>query len=118
MTTPVTILEVNALRLMAERFGEQEAATWSDYAVPTRIALCHSELSEALEADRKGLMSEHIEGFTGVEEELADVLIRVLGWASRQGLRVPEAVAAKHAYNRLRADHKAESRSAPGGKRY
>ena len=59
----------------------------------------HSELSEALEADRKGLQSDHIEGFTGVEEELADVLIRVLDFAGHFDLRLAEALQAKIQFN-------------------
>lgn len=70
------------------------------------IALMHSELSEALEALRHGdPPSEKIEGFTNVEEELADLIIRVMDMCPARGFRVGEAILAKHAYN-LKRPHK------------
>jgi NTP pyrophosphatase (non-canonical NTP hydrolase) len=67
------------------------------------IALMHSELSEALESYRRGdPLSDHIPEFTGVEEEFADVIIRLLDNAHHFNLRVPEAVIAKMAFNESR----------------
>jgi hypothetical protein len=67
------------------------------------IALMHSELSEALEANRHGSPpSDHIPEFTGEEEELADTLIRILDNAAGRRLRVAEALVAKHEFNRSR----------------
>jgi len=63
------------------------------------IALMHSELSEALEYMRKGNgPSDHI-NFTGVEEEFADVIIRIMDAAHHFDLRVAEAVIAKMKFN-------------------
>jgi hypothetical protein len=42
------------------------------------VALMHSELSEALEADRKGLMDDKLPHRDGREVEFADLLLRVL----------------------------------------
>lgn len=64
-----------------------------------KIALMHSELSEALEADREGLQSNHIPGFLGIEEELADVIVRVFDFAGRHKLRLGEAFFAKMRMN-------------------
>ena len=75
---------------------------WESDNTGEKIALMHSELSEALEADRKDLDAEHIPGFTGVEEELADVVIRVLDFAGHHNLRLGEALSAKIAYNLTR----------------
>jgi len=76
---------------------------WTSDNTGEKIALIHSELSEALEADRKDLPSEHLEGdFTGVEEEMADVVIRVLDFAAHHELRLGEAIAAKMQYNLTR----------------
>ena len=68
-----------------------------------KIALMHSELSEALEYARHGNpASDHIPGFSGVEEELADVIIRIMHYGQRKGLRVAEAVLAKNEFNKTR----------------
>lgn len=72
---------------------------WESENVGEKIALMHSELSEALEADRKDLPSDHIEGFSGVEEELADCMIRILDFAGHFDLRLAEAFAAKVKFN-------------------
>lgn len=66
------------------------------------IALMHSELSEALEADRKNLMDDKVPEFSGMEAELADLILRVMDASEGLGLRVPEALLAKLKYNRTR----------------
>ena len=83
-----------------------------------RFALMHSELSEAFEAERKDLMSDHIPEFRGVEEELADLLIRAFDYAGEYHLRLGEAFVAKLLYNRTRQDHTNAARLAPGGKKF
>jgi len=72
--------------------------------VPELIALCHSELSEALEAVRKPVMeqSEHIPEFTALEEELADVIIRVFDLGVVENCRLGEAIVAKMKFNLTR----------------
>lgn len=67
------------------------------------IALMHSELSEALEGIRHGNPpSDHIPAFSAVEEELADVVIRILDTCFVRGYRLPEAILAKMKYNSTR----------------
>lgn len=64
------------------------------------IALAHSELSEALEAHRTGNPpSQKAQGYSSVEEELADLIIRTADACGGLGLRVGEAVIAKALYN-------------------
>lgn len=81
------------------------------------VALMHSELSEALEADRKSLMDDHMPHRSGVEVELADCVIRIFDTARALGLDLAGAIIEKNRFNRTRADHKLAARAA-GGKRY
>lgn len=67
---------------------------------PEMISLMHAELSECLEYLRNGnKISDHIPDFSGVEEELADVLIRVFDFAGGFHLRLGEALIAKMKFN-------------------
>lgn len=73
------------------------------HEVSSKIALMHSELSEALEAWRHDdPMSDHIPKYTGMEEEFADVIIRVMHLAHVMNLRVAEAVIKKIEFNASR----------------
>lgn len=68
------------------------------------IALMHSELSEALEALRHGdPPSGHIPEFTGLAEELADVIIRIMDMAEYKKLDLSGAIMAKIAFNETRS---------------
>lgn len=81
------------------------------------LMLMVSELAEALEADRKGLMDDKLPDRDGREVELADCVIRIFDTAAALGLDVPGAFISKNRYNQQRADHKLANRAA-GGKRY
>lgn len=68
------------------------------------IALMHSELSEALESLRHGNPpSDHIPEFSGVEEEYADCIIRILDHSYARGYRIGEAIIAKLKFNETRS---------------
>jgi NTP pyrophosphatase (non-canonical NTP hydrolase) len=67
------------------------------------IALMHAELSEAVEWLRAGdLESDHIAGFSGVTEELADTVIRILAFCESRKLPIASAILAKVAFNESR----------------
>lgn len=103
---------------VAKGFYEHEPTT------AERIALCHSELSEWLEADRLGRKCEGIvverlsqmhdqqdqifQGFYrafvkgNIEEELADIIIRVLDFCGSKNIDIDAHVKAKMRFNSLR----------------
>ena len=68
-------------------------------------ALCHSELSEAVEGYRAGrpMVWANEDGKPeGIATEMADCLIRILDWFGHEGLDADEIVRQKMAYNRGR----------------
>lgn len=83
-----------------------------------QIALIHSELSEALEGVRKGLMDDKLPHRTMEEVEMADTVIRIFDYCAGHGLDLDGAYREKMAYNAVRADHKIENRLADGGKKF
>ena len=67
------------------------------------IALCHSELSELLEGLRHdNPRSEHIPNFYSSEEEVADLIIRLMDLSSAKGWRIGKAIIAKMKFNETR----------------
>lgn len=83
----------------------------------SKIALIHSEVSEALEGVRKGLMDDHLTNRPMIEVELADAMIRILDLAGHEGYDVAGAIMEKLQYNSQRLDHKIENRIKSGGKK-
>lgn len=94
--------------------GDDNEDPWTNEQVvaynSAKIALMHSELSEALETIRDGApirpnqaMSEKLEKrYTLLEEELADALIRILDFCGHYNLDIGGAVMAKLKYNESR----------------
>lgn len=92
--------------------------TGNPLIVPTKIALMHSELTEALEAHRTGANDSHLPHCDGFPVELADLLHRVFDVAGAFGLDLATVYAQKGKFNAQREDHSLTSRSGPGGKAY
>lgn len=100
--------------------GLAKDAGWHDKPIhpAVRIALIHSEVSEALEGIRKDIMDDHLPHRKMVEVELADALIRILEFCGEYDLDIGGAVVEKLIYNTNRSDHKPENRKKKGGKAF
>jgi len=98
--------------------GQPRTAEENHALFPVRIALAHSELSEALEGHRKDLQDDKLPHRAMAEVELADAVIRIFDLAGAMGYDLGWAIAEKLAYNAQRHDHTHEARRALGGKAY
>lgn len=86
--------------------------------VAQKLCLSHSEISEAMEGHRKGLMDDKLPHRPMIEVELADAVIRICDLAGALRLDLGGAIAEKMAFNAQRPDHKPENRAKEGGKAY
>ena len=82
------------------------------------IALIHSEISEALEGERKDLLDNHLTSRPMAEVEMADAIIRIMDYCGRWGYDIGGAIIEKLEYNSHRSDHTIEARGKIGGKKF
>ena len=82
------------------------------------LALIHSEISEALEGERKNLMDDKLPHRKMAEVELADALIRILDYCGGFGYDLQGAFEEKMKYNKTRSDHQHDVRKLQGGKKF
>lgn len=82
------------------------------------LCLIHSEVSEAMEGERKNLMDDKLKHRKMAEVELADAMVRIGDYGGGFGYSVTEAMIEKMAFNISRADHKPENRMKKGGKSF
>lgn len=117
----ITKDEIKTLKSIQDKcYGQSLEMGWHSKPreIGTRLALIHSEISEALEGARKDLMDDHIKTRTMLEVELADAVIRILDLCGSENLDLAGALAEKLYYNGNRADHKPENRAKDGGKKF
>lgn len=84
------------------------------------IALQHSELSECLEGERKGLMDDKLPQYPMAVVEQVDAVIRELDYLAGfyPNINLDEVFEAKMKFNAEREDHKHEARRIAGGKQF
>lgn len=82
------------------------------------LALIHSEISEALEGERKDLMDDKLPHRKMAEVELVDAIIRILDYAGGFGYDLQGAFDEKMKFNSTREDHTHEARQIVGGKQF
>lgn len=116
--------------LVAQCHGAADAAGWwvdprtgddtraNPMCFSQKLMLTVSELSEAMEGDRKNLMDDKLPHRPMREVELADAVIRICDLAGAYKIDLGGAIAEKLAFNAQRPDHKLENRQAEGGKAY
>ena len=82
------------------------------------LCLIHSEISEAMEGERKDLMDDKLPHRRMAEVELVDALISIFDYAAAHGYDLQGAFEEKMTYNAQREDHKHEARALAGGKKW
>lgn len=107
MLTKITEKDIERClnNLQTDIHGLAVAKDWwlEDRSDGELIALCHSELSESLEALRKGNPeSEKIPGHCHAVEELADCAIRMFDMCQKRGWNLAQAILDKHRFNHSR----------------
>lgn len=86
--------------------------------ITQKLALIHSEISEALEGLREDLKDDHLPQYHMFVVELADALIRILDLAGAFNIPIGNIMVEKWDYNTKRVDHTREHRSGTNGKQF
>lgn len=70
--------------------------------IPEKIALMHSELSEALEAYRANSNDDKLTEYKGLDVELADTVIRIFDFCGAYNIPIGKLIGLKLDYNKSR----------------
>lgn len=132
MSFPLDTLSIRiaATKLKEQCHGAAAASGWwvnpktgqdprdNPLCFSNKLCLIHSEVSEAMEGDRKGLADDKLPHRPMREVELADAVIRIFDLAGAFGLDIEGAIVEKLQFNQVRPDHQIAARQAAGGKTY
>lgn len=117
-------VSLNALAVRVHKANEkwwvsiEDGVTRLDRNKGELLMLIVSEIAEAMEGERKGLMDDKLPHRPMAEVELVDALIRIFDYAGAFGYDLQGAFEEKMAYNARREDHKHEARALAGGKKW
>lgn len=98
------IRDINTLEDMIHRNAVEHGWWDEERTFGEIVALCHSELSEALEAYRNKEDGVWINDGKpdGIAVEMCDCVIRILDWLGHEGYDAAEILTLKHLYNTTR----------------
>lgn len=122
------VLLIHAMNIRAGWWEHLESGNPKDRNVGELLALVHSEISEALEGDRKNLPDDKLPQYPMAMVELIDAFIRIADILGAQAFHYQKdyedeldpgrMLFQKLRFNHQREDHKRESRRDDHGKRY
>lgn len=103
-----------------------KAGWWTDLSTGQKanrnvgelLMLVVSEVAEAMEGNRKGLMDDKLPHRSMLEVELADTVIRIMDMCGGLGLDLGGAIREKLEFNKTRKDHTIEHRKSTNGKKF
>ncbi len=93
--TPMHPMRISEISRVVHKNAVDHGFWEKPRSIPEMLCLIHSEVSEALEAKKKGNMD-------NFEEELADIAIRLFDMCEGLDIDLEAAIAKKHAFNKTR----------------